>query len=321
MLGANMKNSKPTGRARWFKFSACLAALALVSCGPAKRDEAAAATNVSGAPAKTLVSLKDCSETNTCPEMISLPAGTFVMGSPKDELGRFDDEDQHQVKVAAFAIGKTPVTKGQWAAFVAETGRITPEAPCAYAPTAKPSWKDPGFPQGDNEPVVCVTWGDAQDYALWLSKRTGHHYRLPTDEEWEYAARAGTSTAYPWGQTASHSFANYGLDQCCGTAVKGADKWEYTSPVGSFPPNAFGLVDMHGNVFQWVETCADAFEKLPLAKGAKGCTYRYARGGVYGDRPAVMRSAAKNLAPPPGDKETIKTYRSSGFGFRVVRDL
>jgi formylglycine-generating enzyme required for sulfatase activity len=295
---------------------------ALTSCGSAKPDAAADSGNKTVATAKAASEMiKDCSDANTCPDMVSLPGGAFVMGSPKSEPGRFDDEDQHQVKVAAFALARSPVTKGQWAAFVADTGRPTAAAPCAYAPAANPSWKDPGFAQDDNHPVVCVTWGDAQEYAQWLSKHTGHHYRLPTDEEWEYAARAGTATAFPWGPTASHAFANYGLDECCGPAAKGADKWEYTSPVGSFPANGFGLVDMHGNVFQWVETCADSFEKLPLPKDAKGCSYRYARGGVYADRPAVMRSAAKNLAPPPDDKMTIADYRSAGFGFRVARDL
>lgn len=263
----------------------------------------------------------DCSDANWCPQLIALPSATFMMGSPKSEPGRFDDEDQQEVRIATFAIGKFPVTRAQWAEFVRSTDRETPKAACAYAPSVSPSWKDPGFPQTDNDPVVCITWGETQDYVRWLSKKTGHKYRLPTDAEWEYAARAGSTTAFPWGPTASHAFANYGLDECCGPATSGRDRWENTSPVGSFPPNAFGLYDMHGNVFEWVDTCADKFENLPLAPGATGCTYRYARGGVYSDRPAVMRSAAKNLAPPPGDKMTIANYRSAGFGVRVARDL
>jgi formylglycine-generating enzyme required for sulfatase activity len=263
----------------------------------------------------------DCSRATWCPRMVALPAGAFMMGSLASEPGRFDDEDRHQVSVAAVAVAKYPVTRGQWAAFVKATGRPTAKAPCAYAPGAGASWKNPGFPQSDDHPVVCVTWGDAQDYVRSLTKRTGHRYRLLSDAEWEYAARAGSTTAFPWGPTASHAFANYGADECCAPATSGRDKWEYTSPVGSFPPNAFGLFDMHGNVFEWVETCADAAEKLPIPAGAKGCTYRYARGGVYLDRPAVMRSAAKNLAPPPGDAMTIATYRSAGFGFRVAREL
>jgi formylglycine-generating enzyme required for sulfatase activity len=155
----------------------------------------------------------------------------------------------------------------------------------------------------------------------WLSERTGHTYRLLTDAEWEYAARAGTTTAFPWGVQASHERANYGLDECCGPAVLGRDQWQYTSPVGSFPPNHFGLFDMHGNVFQWVEDCADADEHLSIPAGTTGCAHRYARGGVYADRPAVMRSAAKNFAPAPDDTTSIENYRSAGFGLRVARTL
>jgi formylglycine-generating enzyme required for sulfatase activity len=226
-----------------------------------------------------------------------------------------------RVRVAAFAVAKYPVTRAQWRAFMAATGRATPQTPCAYALAPQPSWETPGFAQDDRHPVVCVTWGDAQAYAQWLSTRTGQHYRLPSDAEWEYAARAGTTTAYPWGSAASHDNANYGRDTCCGPAVQGRDRWEYTSPVGSFPPNAFGLYDMHGNVTQWLETCADTAERLPIPKGARGCTYRYARGGNYDEAPALIRSAAKNLAPPPNAPMTLETYRSSGFGVRVARDL
>jgi formylglycine-generating enzyme required for sulfatase activity len=263
----------------------------------------------------------DCAGAAWCPRMVSLASGRFVMGSPPRERGRFDDEAQRSVRVQAFAIAKYPVTRGQWHAFVAATGRSTPDAPCAYARTGHPTWKNTGFPQDDRHPVVCVTWADAQDYARWLSARTGHHYRLLTDPEWEYAARGGTTTPFPWGSAASHEFGNYGKDECCGPMVRGNDRWEFTSPVGSFPPNRFGLYDMHGNVTVWLETCADSAEKLPIPKGAKGCTYRYGRGANYDDYPAMLRSAAKNLAPPPGGPLTIENYRSTGFGIRVARDL
>lgn len=263
----------------------------------------------------------DCAGAAWCPRMVALPGGTFLMGSPPSEPGRFDDEDQKQVRVAPFAAAKYLVTRGQWRAFVAATGRRAPSTPCAYALTADPSWDNPGFAQDDRHPVVCVTWGDAQAYARWLSERTGQHYRLLAEDEWEYAARAGTTTPYPWGTVASHDRANYGKEKCCGPAVQGRDRWEFTSPVGSFPPNAFGLFDMQGNVTEWVESCADTAEKLPIPKGARGCTYRYARGGNYDEPPALARSAAKNLAPPPDAPMTIETYRSAGFGMRVARDL
>jgi formylglycine-generating enzyme required for sulfatase activity len=290
--------------------SEALAAAKAVSVGDgAARDSRAAPPT-----------FKDCPDERRCPFLVRLPGATFTMGSPKNEPGRSDDEDQHRVTVKPFAIAATPVTRAQWARFVETTWRVVPKQPCAYAPSMNPSWDDPGFAQGDDHPVVCVTWDDAQAYVQWLSRRTGHHYRLPTDEEWEYAARGGTTTAFPWGDVASHEYANYGLDICCGPAVKGRDRWQFTSPVGSFPPNPFGLFDMNGNVTQWVQTCADAFEKLPLRKDARKCTYRYGRGGVYADEPAQLRSAAKNYAPPD-DKITIEDYRSAGFGFRVARDL
>lgn len=283
-------------------------------------NDARSAAHVPNVPKSSPETFIDCAATSGCPDMIKLPRATYVMGSPTSELGRFDDENQHPVAVASFAIARTPVTRGQWFQFARDTKRITPNEPCAYAPGKAPSWENPGYPQSDNHPVVCVTWNDTQDYAAWLSKRTGKHYRLPTDEEWEYAARGGATTAFPWGASASHAFANYGLDDCCGPATKGRDTWEYTSPVGSFAPNSFGLVDIAGNVFEWVQTCADNFEKLPLRADGRGCTYRYARGGAYGERPTMMRSAAKNLAPPD-NKVMIEHYRSAGFGFRVARDL
>ena len=276
--------------------------------GPARRSRAVPPT------------FKDCSDDHRCPLLVRLPGASFTIGSPKNEPGRADDEDQHRVSVKPFAIAATPVTRAQWAQFVQATRRVAPKQPCAYAPSMSPSWDNPGFPQGNDHPVVCVTWDDAQAYVQWLSRRTGHRYRLPTDAEWEYAARAGSTTAYPWGDLASHDYANYGQDTCCGPAVQGRDRWQFTSPVGSFPPNSFGLFDMNGNVSQWVQTCADMFEKLPLRKDARKCTYRYARGGVYADEPAQIRSAAKNYAPPD-DKTVIENYRSAGFGFRVARDL
>jgi formylglycine-generating enzyme required for sulfatase activity len=286
-------------------------------------DKAADTTAVSAAltPGSNF---DDCRGADWCPDMVVVPAGKFVMGSPVAEPGRFDDESpQHAVSVPTFAIGKYDVTRGQWSTFVKETKR--PEEPgCAYAPPGA-TWSKPGFEQKDDHPVVCITWPDAKAYAAWLSKKTGKLYRLPSEAEWEYAARAGTKTAYPWGPKAFHDFANYGSDECCGPLMSGRDRWNFTSPVGSFKANAFGLFDMHGNVFQWVEDChTDSYENAPRDGSAfspKACAQRVARGGVYGDRPEVMRSAARNFAPPPDDSMTIAHYRSSGFGLRVARAL
>jgi len=167
-------------------------------------------------------------------------------------------------------------------------------------------------------------WGDAQDYVHWLSQRTGKPYRLLSEAEWEYAVRAGFTTTFPWGAKASHKFANYGADACCGPLALGRDKWLFTSPVGPFPANAFGLYDMHGNVFQWVQDChSSSYAGLPADGSANDnpkCAVRVGRGGVFGDRPGQMRSAARNYAPPD-DKTSIADYRSSGFDIRVARSL
>jgi formylglycine-generating enzyme required for sulfatase activity len=268
----------------------------------------------------------DCSGAAWCPRMVVVPGGTFVMGSPLSEAGRFEDEGpQRRVTIRSFAVGKFPVTRRQWEAFAGAANKPLPTSVCAYALRLNASWKDPGFPQSDDHPVVCVTWGEAQDYARWLSKKTGHSYRLLTEAEREYAARGGTTTAFPWGDEASHEHANYGKDTCCAPQTSGRDRWEFTSPVGSFPPNPFGLYDMHGNVFEWVQDC---YATSYIGHSVDGsayqpteCRYRVARGGVYGDRPDVMRSAGRNYAPAEDDTMTIANYRSAGFGLRVAREL
>jgi formylglycine-generating enzyme required for sulfatase activity len=184
-----------------------------------------------------------------------------------------------------------------------------------------------------------VTWEDALDYVRWLSQRTGHSYRLLTEAEWEYAARAGTTTPYPWGSTATHEYANYGAETCCSSLASGRDKWEQTSPVGAFPPNAFGLHDMHGNVLQWVQDCfapsytglpadGSAYERVvelkmtgPLSHmtGTSSCSYRMIRGANWNDPPRMVRSAYRNYGPGPG--ATLQDYRSTGVGFRVARTV
>lgn len=288
---------------------------------------------------------RDCPD---CPEMVVIPAGSFMMGSPASEPGRNDrEEPQRRVSIRQLAVGKFDVTRGQWAAFVSATNRDTHvgcawtgrsgiEPPWAMDPDG--SWRSLGFPQDDNHPVVCVSWNDAQDYVRWLSQRTGRKYRLLTEAEWEYAARAGTTTPYPWGSSASHEYANYGADDCCSGLASGRDQWVNTSPVGSFPPNAFGLFDMHGNVLQYVQDCfassysglptdGSAFETVVPLKtapyswmtGTSSCSYRMVRGGDSGDPPRMIRSASRNFAPSRGT--TLDQYRSGGVGFRVARTL
>jgi formylglycine-generating enzyme required for sulfatase activity len=289
--------------------------------------------------------LDDCHGAAWCPRMVVIPAGSYTMGVPANEPGFYEIEGpQHGVHVGRFAAGKFDVTRGQWAAFVSATNRETRPG-CSWTgrssmkPDPTGSWRDLGFAQDDSHPVVCVTWNDAQDYARWLTQRTGHPYRLLTEAEWEYAARAGTTTAYSWGANPSHEYANYGADSCCSGRATGRDRWVNTSPVGSFPPNAFGLFDMHGNVLQWVQDCfASSYTGLPAdgsaneaavtlkmsgelsdMSGTSSCAYRMARGGDWGDYPALFRSGFRSFGPPPG--ESLQTYRSGGVGFRIARTL
>jgi formylglycine-generating enzyme required for sulfatase activity len=270
--------------------------------------------------------LRDCAQ---CSELVVLPGGSFVMGSPETEPGRDPAEGpQRSVRIASFALAKFDVTRGQWKQFVEATKRPV-AAGCEWAgfprdQSARASWRDLGFAQTDDHPVVCVSWDDAQAYVAWLSKRTGKHYRLPTEAEWEYAARAGSATIYPWGNKASHDFANYGADDCCSELAAGKDRWLNTSPVGSFAPNAFGLYDMVGNVWQWVQDCyVDTYANAPVDGSAvetANCKFRSLRGGTWGDTPDLIRPAFRNWAPPPRWPSDWE-YRSGGVGFRVARSI
>jgi formylglycine-generating enzyme required for sulfatase activity len=179
------------------------------------------------------------------PEMVRIPAGRFRMGDIQGGGGS-DEKPVHWVSVSEFAMGRYEVTFAEYDKFAQATGR------------KKPS--DEGWGRG-NRPVIYVFWDDAVAYAEWLSQQTGKEYRLPTEAEWEYAARAGTDTKYWWGNTASHEYANYGTDELFGGLglAKGKDRWEFTSPVGSFSANPFGLYDTVGNVSEW--TCSKYEDK------------------------------------------------------------
>ncbi len=281
---------------------------------------------VAKTPPKPGQLFRDCVQ---CSEMVVLPAGTFVMGSPATEAGRSASEGpQRQVAIKAFALAKFDVTRRQWQQFVSATARPV-VAGCEWAglprdQSAKASWRDLGFSQTSDDPVVCVSWNDAQAYVAWLRKRTGKPYRLPTEAEWEYAARAGSTTAFPWGDEASHERANYGAEKCCSELASGSDRWLYTSPVGSFPPNAFGLYDMQGNAWQWVQDCyVENYAGAPKDGSAvetANCPYRVLRGGTWGDPPRLIRPAFRNWAPPPRWPVDWE-YRSGGVGFRVARSI
>jgi formylglycine-generating enzyme required for sulfatase activity len=244
---------------------------------------------------------KDCAE---CPAMVAVPAGSFAMGTTASDPGHEADESpQHDVSIPrALAVGKFEVTFAEWDACVAGGG-------CeGYRPS------DDGWGRG-NRPVIHVSWNDAQSYVAWLSRRTGKPYRLPSESEWEYAARAGTLTPYFWGLTASRDRANYGGDICCSGLAQGSDRWENTSPAGSFPPNAFGLHDMLGNVWEWTGDCQNKnYEGAPRDGGAwttGDCAVRVLRGGSWLSDPGFVRSAIRDW-----DSIGDRNYDS---GFRVVR--
>jgi formylglycine-generating enzyme required for sulfatase activity len=278
--------------------------------------------------------------------MVVIPAGHFLMGSPADEAGRDVIEGpQHAVTIGKFAVGKYDVTRGEWRTFATATHRPTIDGCQWVGPTQDhektSNWHKLDFVQTDRHPVVCVTWQDAQEYARWLSAKTRHHYRLLSEAEWEYAARGGTETAYTWASSASHDYANHGTAKCCGGMAEGRDRWMFTSPVGAFPANGFGLYDMSGNVLQFVADCfSPAYDpkrsdsspnstsvKLSTSgdladlNGTSSCDYRVVRGGDWGDQVAWIRPAARSFAPPPGPGQSLQTYRSGGVGFRVARDL
>jgi formylglycine-generating enzyme required for sulfatase activity len=230
--------------------------------------------------------------------MVVVPVGEFIMGSPPTEKGSRDTEDpQHQVSITKpLAVSKFEVTFDDWDACI------------TYGDC--PTVNDRGWGQG-RRPVINVSWDDAQRYLAWLSKMTGKSYRLLTESEWEYAARAGTQTAYPWGEEIGKGNANCEL---CGSAWDG----KQTAPVGSFNANAFGLHDMHGNVYEWVADCVHAnYDGAPTDGSAwmtdGDCNARNTRGGSWGNGPDAARSAARGR----GDAG----IRTNILGFRIGRTL
>jgi formylglycine-generating enzyme required for sulfatase activity len=224
---------------------------------------------------------KDCAQ---CPEMVVVPAGAFTMGSPPSELYR-GAEAQHRVTIPApFALSKYEVTFAEWDACLADGG-------CGgYKPD------DHGWGR-ENRPVVDVSWDDAKAYVAWLTKKTGKIYRLPSEAEWEYAARAGATTPFAFGATISSELANYDGSTVYGEGAAGPNR-QKTMPVGSFRANAFGLHDMHGNVWEWIEDCwSEEYTAATPANGApyvKGnCAGRVMRGGSWEDYPGDIRAAAR----------------------------
>jgi formylglycine-generating enzyme required for sulfatase activity len=247
-------------------------------------------------------------------DMMFIPGSTFLMGSPVDELERFDDETQHEVTLSPFFMGKYPVTQAQWR-FVAGLSQINTEL------SLNPS----KFP-GDNCPVEQVSWSDATEFCARLSQFTGRPYQLPSEAQWEYACRAGTTTPFHFGDTITTDLANYrGTDWeyegktylgNYGDGPKGLFR-EETTEVGRFPANAFGLYDLHGNVYEW---CQDHYHNSYEGAPADGSAWvdseaaedatRVIRGGSWNGDPRYCRSAYRYYFTPG--------VRYDNVGFRVV---
>jgi len=269
-------------------------------------------------------------ECRNCPEMIVIPAGKFTMGSPPDEPERRENEQQHAVALARpFALARTQVTWDQWEACVRDRGCDGAAVDLALRTREEdgkpnPDYKDWGR---GTRPVVGVSWFDAQNFVGWLNRKTGEDdaYRLPSEAEWEYAARARTTTAFPWGDKIDYDHGNFGDDgpgpgPSPNGKVEGRDQWAAeTSPVASFPANAFGLFDMHGNIFEWVEDCYEADRAHAPADGSANkegnCANRVFRNGSFLSHPYMQRSARRG-APYP-DTRRGRNY----LGFRVAKTL
>ncbi|MDX2155911.1 MAG: SUMF1/EgtB/PvdO family nonheme iron enzyme [Hyphomicrobiaceae bacterium] len=290
-------------------------------------------------PASSLIvdtarrTFRDCP---TCPEMVVVPSGTFLMGSPASELGRRDDEGpQRSITITRpFGLARTETTRGEWRAFteatqrpVAKDCRIMQDTPdrassyevwlrtASWGPTGRHSWEDTGYSQDDRHPAACISYGDAEAYLGWLASRTGAAYRLPSEAEWEYAARAGTPTAFAFGDNATPRDASYYHPLPYRAGGEQAPWRNGTMPVASFPANAYGLHDMHGNVWEWVADCSGgelgSLDAVGAPRQGPPCESAGMRGGAFWTQPAWMRSAFRYSYQ--------KDRRGAAAGFRAVR--
>ena len=235
---------------------------------------------------------QDCDE---CPKMVVIPSGSFQMGCVLGKDCEDSEKPMHSVRIDSFAMSKYEVTFEEYDVFTDATGRERVD--------------DRSWGRG-RRPVIRISWYDAVAYAAWLSSRTGKTYRLLSESEWEYVARAGKETAYSWGDSIGVNRAN--CDGC-------RSQWDakMTAPVRSFAANAWGVHDMHGNVEEWVQGCwYENYKGAPTDGSAwepeKGCL-KVMRGGSWGNGPSSLRSASRDWS--------VSSYRNNNGGFRVARDL
>jgi formylglycine-generating enzyme required for sulfatase activity len=291
---------------------------------------------------------QDCRD---CPELVVIPAGRFMMGTSEEETKALKVEPHlamrerpvHEVRLAKpFAMSRYEITRGEWAAFVKATGHAL-ERPCRSVRTPENqkdgevwkkqidysndlTWDRPGFNQTDRHPVICLSMEDGTAYVAWLSKETGKTYRIPSEAEWEYAARGGTRDAFPFpydpktickfANTSDKSFEAYN-PKLRRSEAQCDDGFVWSSPVGTYPPNAFGLYDLVGNAWEWVADCYhDSYDGAPndgsAWKEQEDCEYAVRSGGWFsaasGTRPSFR-------VPDPG------AYRGIANGLRIVREI
>ncbi len=281
--------------ARWLIIAVAAAAIAAAAVAPVLAQEPGAQ-----ALQTLLQTLAD--------DMREIPAGSYLMGNAEANFADADEKPTRQVTLRRFQLARHAVTFAQYDAYTDATGRARVN--------------DEGWGR-DSRPVIHVSWNDAQEFIRWLNARSGQHYRLPSEAEWEYAARAGSKGHYPWGDHFQQGLANsagtVGAAGTAGTAGPGAastDRHEFTAPVGSFPANGWGLFDMIGNVEQWVADCyRESYSAAPVDGSAVDdqlCAQRVRRGGSWGLAPWFLRVDYRNSAPP--------TLQSDAIGFRLARD-
>jgi len=253
---------------------------------------------------------KDCKD---CPEMVVLPAGKFMMGTPDDEVGRQQDEGPvHEVTFAKpLAISRFYVLDKEWKVFLKDTGYKMPDGDTR--PGRECIAGAPRYPVGPTQPAVCMDMAEVQAYIAWLSKKTHQDYRMMTESIREYAARAGSSGPFPFPFDAGKT---YSIAQHANTYGP-EDGYSYTNPAGAFAPNAFGVYDMHGNVSEFLADCAhDNYIGAPTDGSAwtePNCQLQQMRGNDWTEAPIWSRSGNRN--------NIYATDRGDWLGFRVVRDL
>ena len=320
-----------------------IATIVMIAASPqrlaAQQPEAAPCAGIPvkiGGADKCLKAGDSFHDADGAPEVVIIPAGSFTMGSPATEKNHSDTEaPQHDVTIAKpFALGKYEVTRGQFAAFVKATGHDTSGGCFSWdgedwTSLDDRSWRAPGFDQDDSHPAACISWNDATAYVAWLSKETRQAYRLPSEAEFEYAARgqtrAGTYPRFWYGDSEESQCASANGADATTAAVNKKITWTiacsdgfaFTAPVGSFAANAFGLHDMAGNVWQWTADCyEDSYNGAPgdgSSRTTSSCEKHVLRSGSWFDDPGNFR-AAKRVSE-------VAVYRANEFSFRIARTL